>query len=370
MPNAPKLKSHRRWSMLGTSHRTELQLLVGVLILSAVYSILYPASFPTIDNLVEMSRVGGILFVAAIAQSFALIVGGFDISVAANMGFVSIVAALCMTDGGSVPLGVFLGLASGTGVGFANGFMIGRLGVTPFVATLGSLTFLYGLSNQLGNGGSIAGLPADLAWLGRRDWGVIPATVAIAFFACLLAWAILARSRAGLYIFSIGGSRETARVSGIPVVRYEILAYTLCGFFAAVAGIMLTSRVSIGQGSLGQGYELLSVATAVIGGVAIGGGVGRLSGVLLGVVLLTVLTTGLDIGGINQFFQQMVTGLVLIGAVLIARSRGENFASVRRVFFRSAIERVRVAQDDNLKSELSIGTNVPTQGKLTEGEVR
>jgi ribose/xylose/arabinose/galactoside ABC-type transport system permease subunit len=285
------------------------------------------------------------------------------------MGFVSIVAALCMADGGSVPLGVCLGLAGGTGVGFVNGFMIGRLGVTPFVATLGSLTFLYGLSNQLGNGGSIAGLPADLAWLGRRDWGVIPATVAIAFLACLLAWAILARSRAGLYIFSIGGSRETARVSGIPVVRYEILAYTLCGFFTAVAGIMLTSRVSIGQGSLGQGYELLSVATAVIGGVAIGGGVGRLSGVLLGVVLLTVLTTGLDIGGINQFFQQMVTGLVLIGAVLIARSRGENFASVKRVFFRSAGEPSGVARGD-LKNEPPIGTNVPTQGKLTEGEVR
>jgi ribose/xylose/arabinose/galactoside ABC-type transport system permease subunit len=110
-----------------------------------------------------------------------------------------------------------------------------------------------------------------------------------------------------------------------------VLAYTLCGFFSAVAGVMLTARVSVGQGTLGQGYELLSVATAVIGGVAIGGGVGRLSGVLLGVVLLTVLTTGLDIGGINQFFQQMVTGLVLIGAVLIARSRGASATSITRL---------------------------------------
>jgi ribose/xylose/arabinose/galactoside ABC-type transport system permease subunit len=362
IPNTPQMKIYRRWSVLGTSHRTELQLLVGVLILSAIYSILYPASFPTLDNVIEMSRVGGILFVAAIAQSFALIVGGFDISIAANMGFVSIVSALCMADGGSVPMGVALGLAGGTGVGLVNGLMIGRLGVTPFVATLGSLTFLYGLSNQLGNGGSIAGLPAQLAWLGRRDWGVIPSTVAIAFFACVLAWAILARSRAGLYIFSIGGSRETARVSGIPVIRYEILAYTLCGFFTAIAGILLTSRVSIGQGSLGQGYELLSVATAVIGGVAIGGGVGRLSCVFLGVVLLTVLTTGLDIGGINQFFQQMVTGLVLIGAVLIARTRGANFASITRMFFRPASERMDLGRDGNSSEGLPIGTNISTNG--------
>jgi ribose/xylose/arabinose/galactoside ABC-type transport system permease subunit len=314
------------------SHRTELQLLFGVLALAAVYSLLYPASFPTLGNFVEMLRVGAILFVAAIAQSFALIVGGFDISVAANMGFVSIVSALYMTEGGSVAGGVILGLLGGTGVGLANGILIGRLGVTPFVATLGSLTFLYGLSNQLSDGGSIASLPTNLSWLGRSDWGPIPSTVAIAGIACVLAWVILARSRAGLYIFSIGGSRETARVSGVPVVRYEMLAYTLCGFFTAIAGVMLTARVSVGQGTLGQGYELLSVATAVIGGVAIGGGVGRLSGVLLGVLLLTVLTTGLDIGGINQFFQQMVTGLVLIGAVLVARSRNTRTTSISRLF--------------------------------------
>ncbi len=345
----------------------ELQLLLGIVALALVYSGLYPDSFPTLANLTEMARVGGILFVAAIAQSFALIVGGFDISVAANMGFVSIVSALCMTDGGSMPLGVGLGLLCGTGVGFANGFMIGRLGVTPFVATLGSLTFLYGLSNQLGNGGSVAGLPADLAWLGRGDWGPIPATVAIAAIACVLAWAILARSRAGLYIFSIGGSRETARVSGIPVIRYEVLAYTLCGFFTAVAGIMLTSRVSVGQGTLGQGYELLSVATAVIGGVAIGGGVGRLSGVFLGVVLLTVLTTGLDIGGINQFVQQMVTGAVLVGAVLIARMRGDRLASMRRMFPRLRRQAVDEGSGASGVKPLGQRPDADQSGESTDG---
>jgi ribose/xylose/arabinose/galactoside ABC-type transport system permease subunit len=320
------------WRLANTSIRTELQLLFGVVALAAIYSVLYPQSFPTLDNLTEMARVGGILFVAAIAQSFALIVGGFDISIAANMGFVSIVSALWMTDGGSVVVGALLGIGSGTAVGLVNGILIGRLRVTPFVATLGMLTFLYGLSNQLGNGGSVAGLPSALSWLGRGNWGPIPATVGIAAIACALAWLILARCRIGLYIVSIGGSRETARVSGIPVVRYEILAYTLCGFFTSIAGVMLTSRVSVGQGTLGQGYELLSVATAVIGGVAIGGGVGRLFGVFLGVVLLTVLTTGLDIGGVNQFVQQMVTGIVLVAAVLIAGARGGRMGALRKLF--------------------------------------
>lgn len=316
----------------GWLQQTEVQLLIAVCALYAVYSILYPSVFPTLSNLTEMSRVGAILLVSAIAQAFTLIVGGFDLSIAANMGFVSVVTSLYMADGGSVGVATLLGLACGTGVGLVNGILIARLGVTPFVATLGTLTFLKGFSNQLSNGGSVAGLPHAFSMLGRADWGMIPSAVAIAAVMFVIAWLVLARSRAGLYIFSIGGSRETARVAGISVVRYEVFAYTLCGFFASVAGIMLTSRVAVGQTTLGTGYELFSIATAVIGGVAIGGGIGRLSGIFLGVVLLTILNTGLDIAGINQFYQQMITGLVLVGTVLVAQNRGQMVRSMIKMF--------------------------------------
>jgi ribose/xylose/arabinose/galactoside ABC-type transport system permease subunit len=312
--------------------RTEYQLLLAICVLGAVYSFLYPQSFPTSGNLMNMANVTSILFVAAIGQSFALVVGGFDISVGANMGFVSIVAAMFMTNGGSVVEGAAFGLLAGTLVGLGNGLLIARAGVTPFVATLGMMTCLGGLSDQISHGGSIAVLPDALGLLGRDPWGPVPSAIGLAAGACVLAWLLLRRTRAGLYIFAIGGSRETARLAGVSVTNYEMLAYVLCGFFAAVAGIMLTSRVSVGQGSLAQGYELQSIATAVIGGTAIGGGVGRLSGVLLGVVLLTVLTTGLDIAGINAFFQQMVTGVVLIGAVIVAQTRGRPRLPWRRLF--------------------------------------
>jgi ribose/xylose/arabinose/galactoside ABC-type transport system permease subunit len=312
--------------------KTELQIIVAIIGLALGFSVLYPSSFATVGTLLNMARVLGILLVVAIGQSFALIVGGFDISVGATMGFVSIVASLWMTNGGSVETAVLLGVVAGTAVGVVNGLIISVLGVTPFITTLGMLTFLRGFADQLGNGGTIAGLPAALAFYGRRNWGPIPSALCIAAAALLIAWVILQRSRAGLYVFAIGGSRETARVSGIPVARYEALAYALCGFFTAVGGVMLTARVSVGQGSLGQGYDLLSIATAVIGGVAIGGGVGRLFGVVLGVTLITILTTGLDIAGVNAFMQEMVTGVVLIGAVLVSKTRGRG--NVRRLFTR------------------------------------
>jgi ribose/xylose/arabinose/galactoside ABC-type transport system permease subunit len=298
---------------------TEVQILLAAAILFVVFSILYPDSFFSTGTFLNMARVAGILLVVSLGQSFAIIIGGFDISVGATMGFVSVIISLFMVDGGGVSLAVILGLISGLAVGLVNGLLIAGFGVAPFIATLGMLTFLRGLADQISNGTAIVGLPPALSLFGRGNWFGVPSAACLAAIVLLIAWLVLQRSRAGLYIFAIGGNREAARVAGVQVFVYEVLAYALCGLLAGMAGVMLTSRVAIGQATLGVGYELLSIATAVIGGVAIGGGVGRLSGVLLAVLLLTFLTTGLDIAGINSFYQQMVTGIVLVAAVLVSQ---------------------------------------------------
>lgn len=309
---------------------TELQILLAILLLGAIFAGLYPDSFATYGTMMNMARVAGILLVVSIGQTFALIVGGFDISVGATMGLVSIVSSLLMVRGLDVGLAVPAGVLVGGAVGLVNGLGIAALRITPFVMTLGTLTFARGLADQLGNGGTITGLPRALAAFGRGSWLGWPSAACMALIVLLLAWFVLQRCRAGLYIFALGGSRETTRVAGVPVVRYEVLAYTVTGLLAGLGGVMLTSRVSVGQGSLGQGYELLSIATAVIGGVAIGGGLGRLTGVVLGVLFITVLTTGLDIAGVNPFVQQMTTGVVLVGAVLVSKARGGSLRSLFR----------------------------------------
>ena len=308
----------------------EIQIFIAIVALAAIFSYAFPDSFATSGTLLNMARVAGILLVVSIGQSFALIVGGFDISVGATMGLVSVVCALLMKSGVEVPEAVALGVLAGAVVGLINGIGISILGVTPFVMTLGILTSVRGLADQLANGRVITGFPHDFALFGRAPWWGIPSAACIAVLVLVIAWLILQRTRAGLYIFSIGGSRETTRVAGVFVELYEALAYTLCGTLAGVGGVMLTSSVAVAQGSLGQGYELLSIATAVIGGVVIGGGVGRLTGVVLGVVLVTVLNTGLDIAGVNPFVQQIVTGLVLISAVLLSKARAVSIRTLVR----------------------------------------
>jgi ribose/xylose/arabinose/galactoside ABC-type transport system permease subunit len=307
----------------GNFHQTEARLLLAVAALVAFFVMIFPEQFGSARNAENIARHAAILLVVALGQMFALLVGGFDISVGATMGLSATVGAIVMLQYGAV-VGIVVGLFAAALVGLINGILISKFRVSPFVATLGMLTFVQGFANHISNGRSIFGLPESFGWFGRNNWGILPSTVGLALISGLLVWALLNRTRVGLGVYAIGGSRNTALLAGIPVIRTELLAYTLCGFLSGLAGLMLSSRVVVGQASLGQGYELLSIATAVIGGVAIGGGVGRLLGVVLGVVLLSTITTGMNIAGLSEFIQQMLTGAVLIAAVLVDRFRGRG----------------------------------------------
>jgi ribose/xylose/arabinose/galactoside ABC-type transport system permease subunit len=318
---------------LGRIPRLEGQLLLVLVTIWVIFALISPDVFPTGGTTQNLTRQAGILLVVAIGQMFVLVGGGFDISVGANMGLAATVAALLTDDLGIVPA-VLCALAVSAGAGLVNGVVVAKLGVNPFITTLAMLTFLGGLANQISSGSSVAIVNVDFEWLGARDWGPIPATAGIGAIVVVIAYVLLNRLRAGLYLYAMGGSRETTRLSGIPVARYEVLTYTICGLLAGVGGVMLASRTSVGQASLGTGYELLSIATAVIGGAAIGGGVGRLFGVVLGVAILTVLTSGLEIAGMSEFQRQMVTGAVLAAAVVFNQRRTGGF--VRIPFLRSS----------------------------------
>jgi ribose transport system permease protein len=330
LPDSPEGKFRQARSRFART--TNLQLVIGTALLYAVFAIPYSSQFATVNNTQNIAEQGAILLVVALGQMFALLIGGFDISVAANMGFVSVVTALMMTDYqiGIAPA-IVIGLVVAALIGMVNGLLIAGLGVNPFAATLGTLTFLLGFGNVLSDGSSVGGLPSDFRYFGAEDWGPVPSALAIAAVAFALCWVVLRRLRLGLYIYGIGGSANASRLAGVPVVRYEVLAYTICGFLAGLAGIMLASRLSVGQAEIGGGYDLLSIATAVIGGTVIGGGVGRLSGVVLGATLIQVLNTGMDIAGIGEYVHRMVTGSVIVIAALVGRADRLSLRSITRV---------------------------------------
>jgi ribose transport system permease protein len=321
---------------LGRTYATEIQLLAALAALYLFFALKYPSTFGTSNNLTNLTHQGGILLVVAVGEMFALVVGGFDISVGSNMGFTSTVAALVMIHHG-VAAGIAAGLAAAAAAGLVNGIFIAVLRVSPFVTTLAMLTFLFGLANQLSNGISVGNLPHGYLWVGANNWGPLPSTFCIAVVACVLGWLLFNRTRLGLYIYAIGGSRDTTRLAGVPVVRYEIIAYTLCGFLAGVGGIMVGSWTSVGQATLGSGTELQAIAAAVIGGVAIGGGVGRLVGVVFGVAILQVLQTGMNIAGLTEFVRDMITAGVLVAAVLITNLRSAGARNLIRRLGRTRV---------------------------------
>jgi ribose/xylose/arabinose/galactoside ABC-type transport system permease subunit len=310
-------------------------------VLSIAFSIAYPSTFPTTTNLQNMAQIGGVLLVISIGQMFAILIGGFDLSVAATMGFVGVVAGLGMTEHGGLVPGILIGIIAGATTGFVNGLFIGGFGLSPFIVTLGMLTFEKGFGNELSHGAPIFGFPDSAQYLGQTAWGPIPSPIAIGAIVLVVIAIFFARLRAGVYIYAIGGHQETCRAAGVPIVRYKILAYTLCGMLAGVAGLMELSRVSIGYVTNGQGYDLLSIAAVVVGGVAIGGGRGSLSGVVLGVAVLTVLSTGLNIAGLSLFYQGMVTGIVVVTSVLVTQGRIQPLRTGLSTLFRKAFFRER-----------------------------
>lgn len=325
-----RLRSERGGLKLsGILDRTELALLLVVIATAATMAVWQPGEFATGSNAQNMARQGAVLGIVAIGQMFPLLVGGFDISVGSLMAVSSVVGVDVMLSYGLFP-GLVAGILAAGGLGLVSGVLIARFRLSPFVVTLGMLSFARGLALTISGGAPITGTPESFSYFGARDFGPIPGTVIIAACVAVLALVVLTVARAGLYFYSIGSNERAARLAGVSVVRYTVLPYVISGLLAGVAGLALSSRLASGQPSLGEGYELQSIAVAVIGGVAIGGGKGRLQGVFLGVVFLTIITSGLNIAGVDTFVQQMVIGAIIVFAVLWDRVRVGEWRLFRR----------------------------------------
>jgi ribose transport system permease protein len=311
--------------------RRDLIVVYGVLVIMFVVGALTAPEFLTRFNLESTLAASVPLALVAIGQTFVVITGGIDLSVGSMMSLISVVAAIYMNGHDDrIAVGVLLSVGIGAGLGLLNGLAVTGLGLQPIVATLGTLSIIEGLAllrSKIPAGFTPPGLQA----LSYNHVGPIPQSLLVLVGGFLVGFFILRRTVYGMQLYALGGSEHAARLSGLRTARLTISAYLLCGIFAALAGLMLTSRLGLGDPVAGQVFLLSSVAAVAIGGTSLFGGRGGLAGTLAGVMILTLLNNILTLRDVGTYPQQVITGLLIVVVVALYSAQ----VSVRRrQFFR------------------------------------
>ncbi|MXG26465.1 substrate-binding domain-containing protein [Streptomyces sp. YIM 132580] len=303
---------------------------LSALVVLVVAMSLLSGDFLTTQNLLNVGVQAAVTALLAFGVTFVIVSAGIDLSVGSVAALSATVLAWSATSAGvPVALAVVLAIVTGIACGFVNGALVSYGKLPPFIATLAMLSIARGLSLVISQGSPIA-FPDSVSRLGDTLGGWLPVPVLVMIAMGLITALILGRTFIGRSMYAIGGNEEAARLSGLRVKRQKIVIYALSGLFAAVAGIVLASRLVSAQPQAAQGYELDAIAAVVIGGASLAGGVGKASGTLIGALILAVLRNGLNLLSVSAFWQQVVIGVVIALAVLLdtlRRKAGSGAAS-------------------------------------------
>jgi len=259
--------------------------------------------------------------ILAVGQTFVIITGGIDLSVGAVVGFSSVVIAWLMQAGVPMWLAILLTLLLGMAIGAFHAFGIVRMGLPPFIITLATLTALRGIGLLITNGSTINITNDDFTSFSLADFLGVPSLFWMVIAVAIPAYVLLHHSRWGRYLFAVGSNREAARLSGVNVDRMIYLAYILSSTFAAFVGVLLASRIGIGNATQAEGWELQAIASSVIGGTSLFGAVGTVHGPLLGAFILATINNGANLLNLNSFWQRIITGALIILIVFFDQLR-------------------------------------------------
>jgi ribose/xylose/arabinose/galactoside ABC-type transport system permease subunit len=271
-----------------------------------------------IRNVLQQVSTLGILSMGA---TVLMISGGIDLSVGSAMSTVAVIAGTMLKAGIPVEIAVLAGIVLGCAIGCTNGMLAAFTKAHPFILTLGTMTILQGVAIIITQGYPINDLGSRFAYIGGAMIGPVPFIVILFFLVMIVCGLLLRYLKIGRIAYAIGGNEYTTFLAGIPVKRYKIAFYVICGFFAGMAGLVLASRISSAMPSLGAGFEMNSIGAAVIGGVPLTGGRGNVWGTLTGVLLLGIINNGLNLLHVDASWQYVVTGLIIIIAVIIHERR-------------------------------------------------
>ncbi len=294
--------------------------LVG-LILVFFFMAVFNENFLTLSNLSNVARQVSINAILAVGMTCAILLGGIDLSVGSVMALSGTVAAGMMAAGVSPEVAISGGIAIGMIFGAVNGFLIAYGKMPSFIITLASLGIARGIGLIYTGGYPISGLPESFSFLGRGAVFGLQTPILMMLVVYAIIYVVLNHTPFGRHVYAIGGNEEAARLSGIPVPKVVMIVYMISGVTAAIAGMILTSRLMSGQPNSGVGFELDAIAAVVIGGTAMSGGRGAIIGTLIGAMLLGVLNNGLNLAGISPYVQNVIKGIIIISAIYIGASK-------------------------------------------------
>lgn len=278
-------------------------------------------SFLTVNNLTNVARQVSINAIIAVGMTCAILTGGIDLSVGSVMALSGTVTAGLMITGLPMPLALLAGLLIGMLIGAINGACVAYARMPPIIVTLASMSIARGLALIYTGGYPVSGLPDPFAFFGRGEVLGLQVPILIMIVIYLIAYALLNHMSFGRYVYAIGGNEEAARLSGIRISRYKLLVYVISGLTAALAGLVLTSRLMSGQPNAGEGFELDAIAAVVLGGTAITGGKGAIIGTLVGAMMLGILNNGLNLLGVSPYVQNVIKGGIILAAIYISAEK-------------------------------------------------
>ncbi|MCX2721239.1 ABC transporter permease [Roseibium salinum] len=321
----------------GSFHKLSALLTLALLIFAFSFG---NAAFFSINNGLTVLLQTSVIGLLGIGMTLVIITGGIDLSVGSVLALSGTITGLSVKAGIPVAPAMAIGVMAGAACGFINGFVITKMRITPFVATLGMMLIARGVALQLTGAAPISRLGESFGVLGNgslfriveKTGGIFPKVVfpGIPYPVILLAVVAIAaayllrRRQIGRHIYATGSNEEAARLSGVLVDRTKIFAYALSGALAGLAGNVLMSRLVTVQPNEGVMYELDAIAAAVIGGASLMGGVGNISGTMIGAAIIGVLRNGLNMAGVSAFIQQIVIGVVVILAVYVDQIRNRR----------------------------------------------
>ncbi|MDQ0243564.1 ribose transport system permease protein [Bacillus fengqiuensis] len=292
--------------------------LIGLVLLSVILTVLSD-KFLTVNNVMNIARQSSINAILALGMLLPILTAGIDLSVGSILAIAIMLMGVVTVNMGMSPfIGILVCLLVGAFFGWLNGIMLTKLRLPhPFISTLGTMNIARGLALIITAAAPIAGFPYMIQFLGREFVGPIPVSFLLVIAMYVIFHIFLTRTQTGRYIYAIGGNKEAAHLSGINVNRVLVIVYTISGFMAGLAGLVMVGRVNSAFPLAGLSYELDAIAAVIIGGASFFGGVGTVWGTLIGAMIIAVLRNGLNLLNVSADFQMTVIGLVIIAAVYV-----------------------------------------------------